>query len=60
MSTTSSATDVVLADPDGMLARRLGLRRGGRLVIRPDGYLGAIAALDDTTTLADYFATMRS
>ncbi|GFG63477.1 FAD-binding monooxygenase [Mycobacterium kubicae] len=52
--------DDVVADPDGMLARRLGLRRGGRLVIRPDGYLGAIAALDDTTTLADYFATMRS
>ncbi|WP_165612681.1 hypothetical protein [Mycobacterium kubicae] len=58
MSTTSSTTDVVVVG--GTLARRLGLRRGGRLVIRPDGYLGAIAALDANTTLADYFATIRS
>jgi hypothetical protein len=29
-------------------------------VIRPDGYLGAVAALDDTTTVAGYFAKIRS
>ncbi|HVQ97387.1 MAG TPA: FAD-dependent monooxygenase [Mycobacterium sp.] len=32
----------------------------GRVVIRPDGYVGAVAALDDTTTVADYFAKIRS
>jgi hypothetical protein len=30
------------------------------MVIRPDGYIGAIAALADTTTIADYFAKVRS
>jgi hypothetical protein len=29
-------------------------------VVRPDGYIGAVATLDDTTTIADYFATVRS
>ncbi|MEE3067008.1 MAG: FAD-dependent monooxygenase [Actinomycetota bacterium] len=52
--------DAVIADPKGLVAQRLGLTDGGRVVIRPDGYLGAVAALDDTTTIADYFATLRS
>ncbi|MCV7409741.1 hypothetical protein AWC05_24255 [Mycobacterium florentinum] len=52
--------DAVIADTNGLVARRLGLAGGGRVVIRPDGYIGAIAALDDTTTIADYFATLRS
>jgi 2-polyprenyl-6-methoxyphenol hydroxylase-like FAD-dependent oxidoreductase len=52
--------DAVIADPNSVVAQRLGLTNGGRLVIRPDGYLGAVAALDDTTTIADYFATLRS
>jgi hypothetical protein len=30
------------------------------MAIRPDGYIGAIAALDDTTTIADYFAKIGS
>jgi 2-polyprenyl-6-methoxyphenol hydroxylase-like FAD-dependent oxidoreductase len=51
--------DTVIADPNGVVAQRLGLTNGGRVVIRPDGYIGAIAALDDTTTIADYFATVR-
>jgi 2-polyprenyl-6-methoxyphenol hydroxylase-like FAD-dependent oxidoreductase len=50
----------VIADPKGVVAERFGLKAGGRVVIRPDGYIGAIAALDDTTTLADYFAKIRS
>ena len=50
----------VVADPKGVVAQRLGLKNGGRLAIRPDGYIGAIAALDDTTTIADYFAKIRS
>jgi hypothetical protein len=52
--------DTVIADPNGVVAQRFGLRNGGRVVIRPDGYIGAIASLDDTTTVADYFAKIRS
>jgi 2-polyprenyl-6-methoxyphenol hydroxylase-like FAD-dependent oxidoreductase len=52
--------DTVIADPKGAMAERFGLKNGGRVVIRPDGYIGAIAALDDTTTVADYFAKIRS
>jgi 2-polyprenyl-6-methoxyphenol hydroxylase-like FAD-dependent oxidoreductase len=52
--------NAVVADPKGVVAQRFGLKNGGRVVIRPDGYLGAIAALDDTTTIVDYFAKIRS
>jgi 2-polyprenyl-6-methoxyphenol hydroxylase-like FAD-dependent oxidoreductase len=52
--------DIVIADPKHVVAQRLGLTNGGRLVVRPDGYLGAVAALDDTTSIADYFAKIRS
>jgi 2-polyprenyl-6-methoxyphenol hydroxylase-like FAD-dependent oxidoreductase len=52
--------DTVVADPKHVAAQRFGLNKGGRVVIRPDGYLGAVAALDDTTTVADYFTTVRS
>jgi 2-polyprenyl-6-methoxyphenol hydroxylase-like FAD-dependent oxidoreductase len=52
--------NAVVADPKGVVAQRFGLKNGGRVVIRPDGYIGAIAALDDTTTIADYFAKIRS
>ncbi|WP_197373510.1 FAD-dependent monooxygenase [Mycolicibacterium baixiangningiae] len=46
--------DTVVADPRGLVATRLGLRDGGRVVVRPDGYVGAVTALDDQ--VADYFA----
>ncbi|MGB9308158.1 MAG: FAD-dependent monooxygenase [Mycobacterium sp.] len=52
--------EAVVADPKGVVAQRFGLKNGGRVVIRPDGYIGAVAALDDTTTVADYFAKVRS
>jgi len=52
--------DTVIADPNDFVAQRFGLTRGGRVVIRPDGYIGVIASLDDTTTVADYFAKVRS
>jgi 2-polyprenyl-6-methoxyphenol hydroxylase-like FAD-dependent oxidoreductase len=52
--------DTVIADPNGLVAQRFGLKNGGRVVIRPDGYIGAVASLDDTTTVADYFAKVRS
>ena len=50
----------VIADPDGVLADRLGLNNGGRLIVRPDGYVGAISILDDTNAIADYFARIAS
>jgi 2-polyprenyl-6-methoxyphenol hydroxylase-like FAD-dependent oxidoreductase len=52
--------DVVIADPKGIAAQRLGLKNGGRLVIRPDGYIGAVASLQDMTAVADYFAKIGS
>ena len=52
--------DAVVADPKGVVAQRFGLKNGGRVVIRPDGYIGAIAAFDDTTTIPEYFAKIRS
>jgi hypothetical protein len=48
--------DAVIADPDGLVAQRYGLRDGGRVVVRPDGYIGAIVDLDDQLGVADYFA----
>jgi 2-polyprenyl-6-methoxyphenol hydroxylase-like FAD-dependent oxidoreductase len=48
--------DAVVADPDRRVAERFGLRDGGRIVVRPDGYLGAVTALDDQRGVADYFA----
>lgn len=50
--------DVVIADPQRVVAQRLGLAAGGRVVVRPDTYIGAIAALDDTATVAEYFANV--
>jgi 2-polyprenyl-6-methoxyphenol hydroxylase-like FAD-dependent oxidoreductase len=50
--------DVVIADAQQVLARRLGLLNGGRVVVRPDTYIGAVVALDDSQTVADYFATI--
>jgi 2-polyprenyl-6-methoxyphenol hydroxylase-like FAD-dependent oxidoreductase len=52
--------DTVIADPKAVVAECFGLKKGGRVVIRPDGYIGAIAALNDATTVADYFAKIRS
>jgi 2-polyprenyl-6-methoxyphenol hydroxylase-like FAD-dependent oxidoreductase len=48
--------DAVIADPGGLVAGRYGLRDGGRVVVRPDGYIGTVTALDDLTGVADYFA----
>jgi 2-polyprenyl-6-methoxyphenol hydroxylase-like FAD-dependent oxidoreductase len=59
-ATPVAGYDTVIADPKGVVAQRLGLTGGGRIVIRPDRYIGAVAALDDTTTIADYFTTVRS
>lgn len=50
--------DLVIADPQRLLARRLGLKAGGRVVVRPDTYIGAVAALSDATTVTNYFTTI--
>jgi 2-polyprenyl-6-methoxyphenol hydroxylase-like FAD-dependent oxidoreductase len=52
--------DSVVADSEGLAAQRFGLKNGGRIVVRPDGYIGAVAALDEGTTVADYFAKIRN
>ena len=54
------AHDAVVVDPD----RRVGIRYsfgagGGMVVVRPDGYIGLIAELDDADALAGYLATLR-
>jgi 2-polyprenyl-6-methoxyphenol hydroxylase-like FAD-dependent oxidoreductase len=38
--------DATIADPDRVIARRLGVPHGGRVVLRPDGYVGCLGALD--------------
>jgi 2-polyprenyl-6-methoxyphenol hydroxylase-like FAD-dependent oxidoreductase len=50
--------DLVVADPDRVVARQYGLPDGGRAVIRPDGYVGLITRLDDDTTA--YFSRLSS
>ena len=35
-----------IADPRGQVAARYGLRAGGRVIIRPDGYLGYVGDVD--------------
>lgn len=50
--------DVVIADPDQLLAHRLGLPHGGRVIVRPDGYIGAITTLADEAGLCEYFTSI--
>jgi thioredoxin reductase len=59
-NTPVTGYDAVIADPKGVVAQRLGLAKGGRFVVRPDGYLRAVCALDDTNTIAEYFAKVGS
>ncbi len=50
--------DAAIADPRHLLAARLGFPNGGIVVVRPDGYIGALAALDDQNTITQYFAAL--
>lgn len=50
--------DAVVSDPGNLVAHRLGLHDGGRIVVRPDGYLGVVTALDDSATVAEYFTVL--
>ena len=45
--------DVVVADPDRRAAARFGLA-SGRIMVRPDGYVGAIADGDDDRPITAY------
>jgi 2-polyprenyl-6-methoxyphenol hydroxylase-like FAD-dependent oxidoreductase len=47
-----------IADPDRAVASRYGLRAGGRVIIRPDGYIGYIGDLD--ATAQPYFSLLRA
>jgi 2-polyprenyl-6-methoxyphenol hydroxylase-like FAD-dependent oxidoreductase len=49
--------DAVIADPRGLVAKRYGLP-GGHVVVRPDGYIGAVTRLEDLTGVAGYFALL--
>ncbi|MFC4033911.1 FAD-dependent monooxygenase [Streptomyces polygonati] len=46
--------DAVVADPGGATAARCGLPRGGRVMLRPDGYVGAVATFEDEGPLDAY------
>jgi hypothetical protein len=40
-----------VADPDGALARTLGVEGDALVLLRPDGYLGAISDAGDAATI---------
>jgi 2-polyprenyl-6-methoxyphenol hydroxylase-like FAD-dependent oxidoreductase len=42
--------DLIVADQGRVAAERYGLPQGGRVVIRPDGYVGVITSLEDDIT----------
>ena len=45
--------DVVVPDPDHRTATRFGMT-GGRVMVRPDGYVGAVAPAGDDAPLEEY------
>jgi hypothetical protein len=47
--------DSVISDPARSRAKRYGIKRGARVVNRPDGYIGVIS---DIHTLPRYFAQL--
>jgi 2-polyprenyl-6-methoxyphenol hydroxylase-like FAD-dependent oxidoreductase len=49
-----SGYDTAVADPGRRFAHRLGLPRGGRVMVRPDGYAGFVSDLADTSTVSQY------
>lgn len=49
---------ITIADPQGLVATRFGLPRGGRILVRPDGYVAALAGLTDDLSLHAYEAVL--
>ncbi|BCL33350.1 hypothetical protein GCM10017557_82090 [Streptomyces aurantiacus] len=52
--------DAVFQDPDGVTAARYGLPNGGRIMVRPDGYVAAFAPLDEDEPLHGYQALLQA
>ena len=51
--------DGVLMDPERRVAERYGIgSEGGLVLVRPDGYIGLRASLDDEAAVASYFAAV--
>ncbi len=46
----------IFADPDRKVAHRYGLDQGGRVLVRPDGYVAALTPLDDDAPIGRYQA----
>jgi 2-polyprenyl-6-methoxyphenol hydroxylase-like FAD-dependent oxidoreductase len=55
-----SGYDAVVRDDDGRISTALRLNRSARVMIRPDGYVGAIAEAADPAPLARYARLLRS
>ncbi|MEU9044713.1 MULTISPECIES: FAD-dependent monooxygenase [unclassified Kitasatospora] len=58
--TAAMGYDAVFQDPDGPTADRYGLPNGGRIMVRPDGYVAAVAPLDDDAPLHAYQALLQA
>ncbi|MEC3995084.1 FAD-dependent monooxygenase [Actinacidiphila sp. DG2A-62] len=52
--------DTVVADPAAVVAIHLGLTGGGRVLVRPDGYVGAVITLGNDAPLRVYEALLLS
>ncbi len=53
------SVDVSVADTEGRISRRYGVGEHGEVfAIRPDGYIGTRARIDDLGRLRDYFAVL--
>ena len=51
--------DGALIDPERRIAERYGIgKEGGLVLVRPDGYIGLRASLDDEAAVASYFAAV--
>jgi len=62
VSSSGSGTgyDAVVPDDDGSIGSALRLNRSARVMIRPDGYIGAITDAADPAPLARYASLLRS
>ncbi|MGF1425804.1 FAD-dependent monooxygenase [Kitasatospora sp. LaBMicrA B282] len=60
LGTAPTGYDAVIQDPDGRTAARYGLPNGGRIMVRPDGYVAAIAPLDEDAPLYTYQALLQA
>lgn len=50
--------DAVLADPDRAVAGRFGLRDGGQVMVRPDGYVGYVGDLGTSDAFTAYLSLL--